>query len=283
MKRTLQAKLRKSIRCAEHNFRGLASAIDRHEQACGSLPEALRQFAVDLTENRQHRKFIATLVSKTRGTEGSWRAITEFAAETDDLPAKVDFLRICSARKRLDDIALEIFREVLTKDSLEEQVSAIDEVAMSNGRSARRVLIELMSNSSLPVLLRERATEMLHFHACAETVEACSRLLSDPNVSMRFWAAYTLGQCSAFRSGVSESTALALERALSDHEVAPGWWSVSREAQALITNVRKDRIAMEQLQLEIRQILKDPNASPTDRRWAEFYSRVAPTDIAALP
>src|SRR5438270_4690038 len=104
MKHTLQARLRKCIRCAEHQFRGLQCAIERRERACGSLPEALRRFVVDLKTNREHRKFISTLVSKTRGTEGIWRAITEFAAETDELGTKVDFLRICSARKRLDDI-----------------------------------------------------------------------------------------------------------------------------------------------------------------------------------
>jgi hypothetical protein len=62
-----------------------------------------------------------------------------------------------------------------------------------------------------------------------------------------------------------------LETVLRDEEVAPGWWSVGREAQAAIVAISDDPTARERLQKEIRLIRDDPNASPEDQRWAKRY------------
>jgi hypothetical protein len=64
-----------------------------------------------------------------------------------------------------------------------------------------------------------------------------------------------------------------LEKVLNDTEVAPGWWSVGREAQAMIVGLRDDPSDQERLQAEIRRVQDDPNASPEDRRWAECYQK----------
>jgi hypothetical protein len=64
-----------------------------------------------------------------------------------------------------------------------------------------------------------------------------------------------------------------LEKVLRDKEVAPGWWSVAREAQAIILSMRNNPSEQEQLQSEVRRVLQDPNVYSKDRRWAECYSR----------
>src|SRR5205823_2574956 len=125
------------------------------------------------------------------------------------------------------------------------------------GRSVRRSLIGIMNDVSAPLQVRERAVEMSHLQMCNETVEACARLVEDPSPTIRFWAAYALGQDS--KAGARARAAAALERLLHDGEVAPGWWSVRREAQASIVGLRDIPGEQEQLQREIRQIREDPN------------------------
>jgi hypothetical protein len=58
---------------------------------------------------------------------------------------------------------------------------------------------------------------------------------------MRFWAVFALrgiGQWQRARGGADRRVVAALERMLSDEDVAPGnWWSVGREALAMLGNL----------------------------------------------
>jgi hypothetical protein len=45
-----------------------------------------------------------------------------------------------------------------------------------------------------------------------------------------------------------------LEKVLGDKEVAPGWWSVAREAKAMILSMRNNPSEQEQLQSEVRRV-----------------------------
>jgi hypothetical protein len=56
-----------------------------------------------------------------------------------------------------------------------------------------------------------------------------------------------------------------------DREVAPGWWSVGKEAQAMMVGLRDIPEERIKLQAEVRRVQEDPNASVEDRRWAECY------------
>ena len=58
---------------------------------------------------------------------------------------------------------------------------------------------------------------------------------------------------------------------MDDQQVAPGWWSVGREAQAMIVGFRNDPGEKERLQSEIQRVLQDASASAEDRRWADCY------------
>jgi hypothetical protein len=98
----------------------------------------------------------------------------------------------------------------------------------------------------------------------------CAKALDDEVASIRFWAAYTLGEIPVFRKSLRGLAISILERALDDTGVAPGWWSVGREAQAMVANLRGNS-DQERLQGEIQSVRQDPNASAEDRRWAECY------------
>ncbi len=63
----------------------------------------------------------------------------------------------------------------------------------------------------------------------------------------------------------------ALEKMLSDEEIAPGnWWPVGREALAMLGHLEPKYRA--QLDSETERVLGDPKSSPEDLRWAEGYS-----------
>ena len=198
--------------------------------------------------------------------------MVRLVANTGSTDVMTAYLGACSERKNITPAELKLFQVVLDKGSLEEQIRAVEALAFVPQRPVRRTLIGILSNSAAPLDVRERATEMLHLHESRETAEACAKALGDPSASIRFWAAYTLGQIAGFRKGIPEIAAPALASVLDDREVAPGWWSVGREAQASIVGLRGDPGERERLQAEIRRVQQDPTASAEDRRWAECYS-----------
>jgi hypothetical protein len=273
MRRRIEAKVKKAIRVGEHHHRGLQAAIGRRGRSGVPLFVACREFVPDPQEDWVHRLFLAKLLSAKLGRFTQiWGALVRAALDTDALKVKAEVLRFCSDRTRIGRSELQLLREVIADGSLEEQITAIDGVAFVPGRPVRRALIEILENRSASLDARERALEMLHLQPSQETVDTCARFLAAPEVSLRFWAAYTLGN-SFFRRGVAATAAAALETVLGDIEVAPGWWSVGREAEALLAGLRADEAAHDRLQAEIRQIQADPNATPEDRRWAEWYGR----------
>lgn len=273
MQRKLDARLRKALRRADHWHRGLQCAITRRERHGGSLSEALWRFAIDPDEKWEHRKFVSHLIWRARGAEHLRLAIANFAVETPDLQRKTEYLRLCPYHRPVSSTDLGVFQEVIDRGSSEDQISAIDELAFLSGRSVRRTLINLIDDNRMAPEVRERAIEMLHLQPSRETVDACTRVLHSGSVTLRFWATYTLGNSMFSRSGLGTVAASALESVLNDPEIAPGWWSVGREAKALLVNLREDTAEEEQLQADIRKILQDPNSSPAERRWAECYLR----------
>ncbi len=189
-------------------------------------------------------------------------------AESGSIGVAAEYLGLCSNRSRITPAEMNLFREVLKGGSPEEQVAGLDALAFVRSRPVWRVLIGILHNTAFTIDIREHAAEMLHLQESRETVEACARALDDPNAKIRFWAAYTLGQVG--RKGLRAIAAAALKRVLNDQEVAPGWWSVGREAQAGIA-AAGDRDGRALLQAEIQRVQRDADASDEDRRWAECY------------
>jgi hypothetical protein len=232
---------------------------------------ACAQFVLDPKEDRFHRTFLVKLLAVKLGRATKiWPVLVKTALDTSSSRIKADVLSFCSDHTRIGQSELELLRQVMAVGSLEEQITGIDGLAFVRCRRVRRVLIEILEDRTLQLEVRERALEMLHLQHSREVLETCTRFLSGPEVSLRFWAAYTLGN-SFFRGGVGAAAAAALETVLGDKEVAPGWWSVGREAEALLPGLRNDEAARARVQAQIRQIQADPNATPEDRRWAECY------------
>ena len=271
MRQRVQAKLRKAIRRAEHRLPGLSRVIARREVDGVSLVEAVTRFAVDPAEKFSQRKLLALLIWDIRGTQDISRAMLRSVAASDRTDVKAEYLSLCSSRKNLLPAEFSLFREVLAGGSPREQMAAIDGVSFIDSRAVRRALIGILADDSAPLEVRDRATEMLHLQPSQETAEACAKALSSPHASIRFWAAYTLGQIPVFHKSLRKYAASALERVLDDPEVAPGWWSVGREARAMIAGLRDDPGEEDRLQAEVRRVLQDSTASPEDRDWAGCY------------
>lgn len=272
MRLRIEAKLRKGIRQMEHWRPGLQGAIARRESQGASLAVALSRFAVDPAERRDRRIYLRSLISRIRGAEDVRVSMLRQVVGSGRTDVKAEYLRLCSNRENISPTELALFREVIATGSSEEQIDAIDGVAFIRRRAVRYTLIDFLDDQAVALEVRERAAEMLHLHPSKETADACARALGDPHATIRFWAAYTLGEITVFRKGLRELAASALTRVLNDHEVAPGWWSVGREARAMIVVAQDNPGEQDRLQAEIQSIQQDANASPEDRRWAECYS-----------
>ena len=190
--------------------------------------------------------------------------------KTGETAALVEYLKVVPSKAIARELT--IFRKVLRAGTPEEQTDAVDAIAYSDHPRVRRALINLLENTTAPLEVRDRAAEMLHLQSGRATAEACVRALKDPTPSIRFWAAYSLGQIAYWRGELRQAAAAALQHVLDDKAIAPGWWSVGREAQAIIVGLRDIAGERERLQETIRIIQNDPNASTEEKKWAEHYA-----------
>ena len=108
---------------------------------------------------------------------------------------------------------------------------ALESIAQSPLPFATGFLIRVMTDSTEDTLIRGRAAESLQARAVPRATRALIHALRDPAVEVRFWAVFALGSHPA-RKAVA-----ALEPMLADDAVLPGWWSVSREAEAMLDSL----------------------------------------------
>jgi HEAT repeat protein len=267
MRSRVKARLGKAIRQAEYRLPGVRAAIARH----GGLDVGLCRLLIDAAGKRDHRQFCVNLLWDTPGTEDARLKILRLLASSGETSVLAAYFSLCSDRKSIHPTELKLFWEVLARGSSEEQITTIDGVSYIECPEVRRAFIKILNDTSVPLEVRERAIENLHLQGSRETTEACARALGDQNASIRFWAAYTLGETAIF-VGAREIAASALVQVLGDKEIAPGWWSIGREAQAVIAKLRNNQDEKERLQAEIRRVQQNPDATAEDRRWAECYT-----------
>jgi HEAT repeat protein len=142
-----------------------------------------------------------------------------------------------------------------------------------SGKSAAIPLTKALLDRSQPQAVREEAAESLAYLGYAGAVPALISVLEEPDVRIRFWAVFALGSLGRTVDADERDARIvtALKRMLDDGEVPPGnWWSVSREALALLGDLTPSYRPI--LQAEITAVLNDPQASSEDRSWAESYS-----------
>jgi hypothetical protein len=113
-------------------------------------------------------------------------------------------------------------------------------------------LIDILENRSETSYVRGRAAEALS-HA------------GNPA-----WAVFALGGMAQFRPALHSVAIAALRGMVDDAGDMPGYWSVGREARAMLESLipRQERDT----------ILADVNAPAELRRWAECYSRKSAPD-----
>jgi HEAT repeat protein len=134
------------------------------------------------------------------------------------------------------------------------------------GRRASRALIRALLDHSQPQEVREEAAESLAYLHDVSAIPALISVLEEPDVRIRFWAVFALGGIGQADHRVVE----ALERMLSDEEIAPGnWWAVGREALAMLGQLEPKYRA--ELDSETKRVLADEKSSPEDLRWGGAY------------
>jgi hypothetical protein len=144
---------------------------------------------------------------------------------------------------------------------------------------AAKALISALSDKSQPQPVREEAAESLAYLGYAGAIPVLISVLGEPDVRIRFWAVFALGGIGQRQTRRDPQLVEALERMLSDQEVAPGnWWSVGREALAMLGHFDPKYAA--RLDSETDRVLGDPNSSPEDLCWAEGIAcQVGPLSI----
>jgi len=97
----------------------------------------------------------------------------------------------------------------------------------------RDVLFRIIKDSHVPPEIRGDATEALTGFHDVRAVPTLLEQLRDPSPEVRFWAIFSLGQ-------VADTDVIPeLERIVNeDDAVAPGWWSLRKEARDAIQVIR---------------------------------------------
>jgi HEAT repeat protein len=129
-------------------------------------------------------------------------------------------------------------------------------------------LIATLTDTSQPDTIREEAAESLAYHYSGRAIPPLISVLTDPGAGVRFWSVFALGSLAGPR------VIPALESMLQDDAEPPGWWSIGREALAMLGQL-KPPVGQypEQLAEEIQRVREHPTAKPEDHRWAEFYGQ----------
>ncbi len=149
-------------------------------------------------------------------------------------------------------------------------------LARSNSPGKIRWLINILENRSETGYIRGRAAEELSHAGNPVAFDAFIRCLSDPDPVVRFWAVFALGGMARFRPALHPVAIAALQRMVDDAGDVPGYWSVGREARAMIESLIP--VHRELAEKERDTILADANAPADLRRWAECYSRKPAAD-----
>jgi HEAT repeat protein len=101
-------------------------------------------------------------------------------------------------------------------------------------RSAAQALLACLLNREEPAAIRAACAEALAHTGSKDCIASLLSVLHDPDVSIRFWAIFALGNCGRG----SREAVTALESMLDDAEEEPGFWSVGKEALGMLGTMR---------------------------------------------
>ena len=139
-----------------------------------------------------------------------------------------------------------------------------------HSRRALRALMQLVNDRTVPQVVRTEAIESLGCIGSRRAMPVLLCALADPLPEVRFWAVYSLGLflrswwARTGRVGAEVEIRSALDKMVGDEAAAPTWWSVGREAQAVLAEPAA-------LKAAVQEVLENPDATDEERRWAECY------------
>ena len=166
--------------------------------------------------------------------------------------------------------------DIIQFDPDEHKRMAAVDILTNHGRpGVQRITISVMEDKTQPIEVRSRAAESFNmlYRPNPEVLNALRRALSDPEPSIRFWAAYALGQIVQFRFHLHPMAIAALQPLVNDNAEVQGFWSVGREAQALLDVMVPEQA--ERGKRERREILADPNAPDSLRHWPNTTATIS--------
>ena len=247
----------------------LPTVVDKLERDGHSLTESL--CAVLLDPARFHHERAAA--GKLLGIAGDETAVQALLGLFFEQDKKDDLYTTALTLEELNDLRavptlIRALLEDRNPDRRHAAAQALGWIHPSSGSTAL-ALARCLVDSNQPQPVREEAAESLAYVGTLETIAALISGLSDPDVRIRFWAAFGLGgSCRGDARAVR-----ALESVLDDRSTPPGnWWSVGKEALAMLANLRLTQNPYrDKLNVDAQEILADPAATAEDRRWAKCY------------
>ena len=272
MRERIRAKISKAVRCGRYGYPAFPSILKRLQREGLPVEQALRHIVADSNCTLNDRARAARLLQEILGDPAAFvPLLRELAAGGD---AHVEDLTDAIVRmwhtNKLPRPAFEVLRDVMNRGTLEQRFWVVDKIALFEDPRVRRALLEVLDDSNAPATVRGNAANGLSRQISRETVQACMKAVSDPQAEVRFWAAFALGEAAVWNPFYRDTVIPVLERMLDDQAVAPGWWSVGREAQLRLAHARGSAAELHRLREEMEAIRNNPSASAEDKGWAAF-------------
>ena len=137
-------------------------------------------------------------------------------------------------------------------------------------------LVRSLEDPSQIEAVRGECAESLAYLRSRQAIPALIRSLKDASVHVRFWSVFALGQARGPSWGRIKGRGVeaALKSMLDDPAVLPSYWSVGREALAMLAEgLPRGNRYEKRMRTQIAAILRTADAPPEDRSWAECYGR----------
>jgi HEAT repeat protein len=282
-----QRRLRKQPRRMSGHERSLAVTAAKMERQGLPLVKTLLTIMLDPTQSHFHRAAIGKLLSVGEDGQAVKALLKLFFEQT----GKNDLYTTALTLEELDDrrAVPPLIRALLEDNNPHRRHAAARALGWIRhpGRAAALALARCLEDDTQPQPAREEAAESLAYVGRRETIGPLISVLHDPDVRIRFWAAFGLGKsCRGDARAVK-----ALESILDDDEVPPGnWWSVGKEALAMLGSMDPPVADYRaRLERETQHVFSNVDATVEDRRWAEGYTTDPPptrlwkTSLALYP
>jgi HEAT repeat protein len=271
LRERLKRKLQKQLRRMEHKDKAFVAKLRKYSQTGTPFVEALRRLMLDSGADWQDRAAAARMFALADAKGAVADLLDQFFTQSDKTELWVTALTVESLGARS---AIRPLITALSDSNPHRRHAAARALGWipNAGSRAANALIEVLSDKSQPLAVREEAAESLAYSRCARAIAPLITALDDNQTGVRFWSVFALGSISRHQRAENNQQAVeALEKMLRDEEKPPGaWWSVGREALAMLGDLRPEY--HERVAAETARVLHDQNSTPEDRFWAEGYA-----------